>query len=252
MRAFILWATIWLNFAIFGLAMDQQIAAETVGQDLSWMSQIDDGKLRSSGSIVLVKDGLVIKILLGVRNKPGRNEDKTLSSFHGNIIRRGGIDDKDALDACKRNLLWELLLIEGDHKRADLDEDAKSFLGSLKVLGMLKNRSWETDQRPNFVFMIDREKAAQLIGAYEGKVLIKSKTSKWPPEFNALHLVDARALLEAIERQIALDSDPENLIKYGKFTECENKTIYDAFTRTIAVSKDQFLKILEQCELDRE
>jgi hypothetical protein len=237
------WPLFAFCFIVFGNAFAANTISEQVSQSLTEIP-IDDAKLKSSGSILLVDDGESLKLLLGVRNKPSRNEHGTLSSFHGNIIRQNGIYDSNAFDACKRNLLWELLLVDGDPKRDDLDQEAKEFFNSLEFLGVLKNKAWDHDQRPNFVFKVEYAKVNKIMSSFSQRLLDKAKRSKWPAEISGLVLIDAQALLDAIQEQVKSDNDKENLITYGKFTVCQGQKIYDALSRTIAYSVDQFSQIM--------
>ena len=76
----------------------------------------DMTKVKSAGSVLLVKKDGEFALLLGRRNKSERPESGTWGSFHGNIIKRGEINDATALEASKRNLVWEIIGLEGDPK----------------------------------------------------------------------------------------------------------------------------------------
>lgn len=213
---------------------------------------IDDAKLRSAGSVLLVKHEGTLQILLGKRNKPGKTEHETFSIFHGNIIRNHWRFDEDALGACKRNLVWEMTLLEGDPKSVsrtirddknpyrEEQERVLAFINGLRPVGILKNRDWENNQRPNFVFVVDYESVEPYINNFEK---FKSK-KQWRPEMSELKLFDVHELVGAIENQVELEDDPVNLIPFNKHMMHGSYHLYDAFTRTIAVSMKDFKDIL--------
>lgn len=230
---------ITVSFCVFG-SDEGKDRAQTM------MVAIDDAKLKSSGSYLLTKKDNELYVVLGQRNKPGKNEDKTLSSFHGNIIRKDGIYDRNALEASKRNLAWEFLLVEGDPKNFSPTSLAKQFLDTLEPVGMLKNRNWSEQQRPNFIYVVSYESIKNDLENFEGKVLRKAETSKWPPELTSLKLIKASELIEEIEKQIQEDNDEKDLITYGKFTKCNGHKIYDACSRTIAASLNEFKRIVQE------
>lgn len=251
MKRTILLLGLWLgiSFSVLGMEGDDDYLDLLGGIGFG---EIDYAKLKSAGSYLLVKKEGKWYFLLGERNKPGKNEHQTLTSFHGNIIRENHIYDDTALDACRRNLFWELMLLEGDPKYVSVDDDedelrirkskAKEFLDNLRPVATLKNRNWENEQRPSFVFVVDYDSVKDFVSGF-AKNLCKNK---WLPELSGLQLIDAAHLIEAIQAQVAKDQDQKNLITYGKFTHCDGFKIYDACSRTLAVEMEKVKKIIAE------
>lgn len=212
---------------------------------------IDVSKVVSSGSIVLVKHEGFLKILLGQRNKPGKDEHGTWASFHGNIIKGREINDLDALEAAKRNLVWEMMKLEGDPKKFPIAEKgseiynrqlrAYEFINKLSPYSFLKNNDWENKQRPNFVFVVDYEDIKEIMDNFADN----EKYKKWPSEISTLQLFDILEIIKAISVGKAKHNGE---VPYGQFIQYADHQLYDAFARTIAVSFDEFTQIVLKLE----
>ena len=116
---------------------------------------------------------------------------------------------------------------------------AKNFINNLSPVGMLRNVSWEKDQRPSYIYMVNFDDIKEFIDNRADNL----KNKKWPAEIDELCFVNAANLVDALSDHASKFPHADK-IAYGDFIEFEGMKIYDAFARTVINSLSEIRTVL--------